>query len=263
MRRLLLLALVACHTPATPRAPGLACAPGRIGKVTVTGAPRSAIAPLAVLEGTLDEPERTTRIVALTEALLHREGYPRAKLAVARHTGCGVELAVTAALGPRFRIARIVFATADDLDPAVRRDAFAISLDSGRRIQTVGGDYDAGWLETSVRQLATAYKDRGWTNVEIGEVAVHEDDATGTVELTVPITPHDRFKIGELRAAPDDPVALAALATIGLRSGDWFDARAVELATDRMRRHVGHRVYLRTTPRDDHHVIDVELAVSR
>ena len=56
----LLTALAACHSGGIPqRSVALSCAPDRIGAVVVTGASRAELAPLTVLEGTLDDPART------------------------------------------------------------------------------------------------------------------------------------------------------------------------------------------------------------
>jgi len=90
-----------CHAPAAPRpAAHLRCAGDRIGRVAIEGAPVRAVAPLAVLAGTLDDPPRTERVRRLVIALLHATGYPRATIAVRRHAGCGTELDVLVRLGP-------------------------------------------------------------------------------------------------------------------------------------------------------------------
>ena len=102
----------------------------------MTGAPRSLVPGLVVVEGTLDDPERTARVVqAATEALQWR-GYARARIDVTREEGCFVDLRVAVTLGPHYRIARIAFATADDFPPAQRLAALEDSLGT---VNTVGG----------------------------------------------------------------------------------------------------------------------------
>src|SRR5207237_2718373 len=114
------------------------CWADRIGSVTVSGAPAAAVAQLAVLEGTLDEPARTDRIAQVALDALRGQGYSRATLAVTRTPGCFVDLHVAVTLGARYRIATIAFDTEDGF-PAGER--LAVIEDALGTVNTVGGVY--------------------------------------------------------------------------------------------------------------------------
>ncbi|HEX8112929.1 MAG TPA: hypothetical protein VF516_34595, partial [Kofleriaceae bacterium] len=86
--------------PDAPDAPAAPCSSHRVGQVTVIGAPASAVPQLAVLEGTLDDPERTERVARVAADGLRALGYADVSIAVARRPGCRINLAVTVALGP-------------------------------------------------------------------------------------------------------------------------------------------------------------------
>src|SRR5260221_5348010 len=92
-RCLSVLGLIACHPVVTPRPPVIAaCSIKAVDKVTVEGAQPWEIAPLAVLEGTLDDPPRADRIARVATELLQARGYSWARISVVRLKTCGVEL---------------------------------------------------------------------------------------------------------------------------------------------------------------------------
>src|SRR5262249_39912871 len=129
--------LASCRMPPGELTPVASpCASNRIGEVTVAGASREAVPQLAVLEGTLGDPERTDRIAEAATSGLRTAGYAKARLAITRRTGCRVALDVTVALGPRYRIADIAFET-DDAFPAA--DRLAAIEDALGTVNTVGG----------------------------------------------------------------------------------------------------------------------------
>ncbi|HTR54510.1 MAG TPA: M48 family metalloprotease, partial [Kofleriaceae bacterium] len=100
-RWLSLLAL-ACHAaPGGRTAIAPACSPGRVGSVVIEGASAGEVAPLAVLEGTLDDPARAARIADVATSLLHARGWSDARIALSRREGCGVELHVAVSRGER------------------------------------------------------------------------------------------------------------------------------------------------------------------
>jgi len=86
--------------------------------VTITGAPAYDVAPLAVLEGTLDDPARTERIANVAAALLRARGWRHARIAVERRSGCGTELAVAVDRGPHSAVEPLPEPDAYDLDDA-------------------------------------------------------------------------------------------------------------------------------------------------
>lgn len=251
MRWWVLLAFAACHTPPA-RAP-IACDIHRVTLVR-TSPPnaRGLLDPLTVLEGTYDDPERTGRLVALTEQMLHAQGYLDAKLAVARHAACGVELDVTGSLGPRYRIARLEFLTDDGFPDAQRRAIVATNLAT---VNAVGGTYREDLLGPRLAELIGTYQQRGWLKAQVGKPQVEYDHARGEISIRVPIDAGKRFKIGDVR--PHRPEGAAAVAALGLHTGDWFDVTALRIAIDRASRKVGRTVELSPSTISDRGVVDM------
>jgi hypothetical protein len=98
----LALTVLACHAAPTGRPPiAAACGPNRVGRVTIEHATAAEVAPLAVLEGTLDDPARTARIAEVAAKRLRARGWPDARVEVRRREGCGVELDVAVIRGVR------------------------------------------------------------------------------------------------------------------------------------------------------------------
>src|SRR5579872_541685 len=79
LRWLIWTLLAACRTAPVGlyarEAPAVPCSSHRVGQVTVTGAPASAVPQLAVLAGTIDDPERTERVARVTADALRAQGY--------------------------------------------------------------------------------------------------------------------------------------------------------------------------------------------
>lgn len=245
MRHVLLaLALGACHPAAAPREPlPLVCADDRVGKVTIEGGTRGDVPELAVLEGTLDDAERTDRIVNVSADLLHARGYSRAKVTVDRQQGCGVELVVHVDRGPRFRLAHIEFET-DDEFPAKTR--YAAIEDALGTVNAVGGSFVADRLGRALEGLKHQYEDAGWLDVEIERAEAYYDDASGNVSLTIPIRAGQRYKLGNVVARGGRRSTRAAVIdALGLKGGDWYDGRVVRQAIRRARREVGERIDVR------------------
>lgn len=238
------LVLAACHPGQAPREPlPLQCAADRVGKVVIEGGTRADIPELAVLEGTLDDPDRTDRIVKVSTDLLHARGYSRAQIAVQRQEGCGVELVVRVDRGPRFRLARITFET-DDAFPAKAR--YAAIEDALGTVNAVGGSFVADRLGRALEGLKHQYQDAGWLDVAIDRADATYDDSAGEVSLTVPIRAGDRYKLGSVVATGGRRSTRAAVIdALGLRGGDWYDGRAVRQAIRRARREVGERIEVR------------------
>lgn len=262
MRPYLLLALAACYPGATPERPPLAvaCAADRIGAVTVAGAPRAALAPLTVLEGTLDDPARTERITELALDGLYAAGYAKATLEVTRGTGCGVELHVVAVLGPKYRITSIVFDTDgdDELPPAHR---LAVIEDGLGTVNTVGGTYIAYRMKRALVELERRYADAGWLNARIEKPHV-DFGARGTVAITIPVHSGPRFTIGTIRAIGAGPSARAAvLDALGLREGAYYDSATVRAGVERAQRALDRRIQLHTEIAPERREIDVDAIV--
>lgn len=254
-----LAAVVSCRVAPEPYpAVAVPCAFHRIGQVVVTGAPREAVPQLAVLEGTLDDPERTARVAELAAANLVARGYPGAGVRVSRAAGCGVELRVAVDLGARYRIAEIAFATDDAFPRASRLAALEDALGT---VNTVGGVYIEDRMTRALAELERRYRDAGWLDARLGppRPAYRAD---GTVAITVPVTAGARFRIGSVKATGAGPrTRAAALQSLGLHAGDYYDGTAIRAAIDRARRMLARRVELRTNIADGATRIDLEAIV--
>jgi outer membrane protein assembly factor BamA len=256
----LVLALVtACRVPPGERAPLAGrCAFNRIGEVTVTGASRDAVPQLAVLEGTLDDPERTARTAASATAALRTAGFARARLAIARRVGCRVDLDVAVALGPRYRIASITFEPGDDFPAAERLAAIEDALGT---VNTIGGVYVEYRMARALVELERRYRDAGWLDARLGAPRATYD-ASGTVAVAIPVAAGQRFRIASVKAIGASPVARAAvLQTLGLRAGDYFDGPSIRTAIERARYKLARWVELRTSVAGDRPEIELEAIV--
>lgn len=251
--------LAACRAAPTGYAPvATPCAWNRVGEVTVTGAPRNAVPQLAVLEGTIDDPERTARIAQSATRALAARGYARAEIEVTRQANCGVDLTVAVTLGPRYRIAAITFET-DDEFPDV--DRLAVIEDALGTVNTIGGVYIEYRMKRALAELERRYRDAGWLAAKLGAPRTTYD-ASGTVAVEIPVTAGRRFRIGSVKAVGAGPRAReAVLESLGLHAGDYYNGPSVRLAIERTRHKLARRVELRTNVADDRPEIDLEAIV--
>jgi outer membrane protein assembly factor BamA len=249
--------LLGCRAaPAPYLAVPAECNVARIGRVVLDGASVADVAPLAVLEGTFDDPARTARITAVATEMLHVRGYPRAKITVTRQTGCGIELHVAVERGPRFQIETLAF-EAHDAFPADER-AVAVE-DALGTVNAVGGAYVADRMQRGLAELARRYHDAGWIDAIIGEARATYDDTRGTVTVVVPIHAGARYRIGSVVAHGGAPEVRAAVVdALGLRGGEWYDATAVKHGIDRARRTLDRRIELRVQVSSDRRAIDID-----
>jgi len=263
LRYLLALALgfrllVGCGRAPAPRAPiATTCAANRIGQVIVEGAPRSALAPLTVLEGTLDDRPRIARIARIAAEGLHARGFLRAEIAISREASCGTDLVAEVTLGPRFRITRIEFETEDRFPPATR---LALIEDALGTVNTVGGIYAEDRLERALRELRRRYADAGWLDARISPPRATYDDA-GSVTVTIPIRSGPRFTIGSVRAIGGGKANREVLAALGLREGAYYDKTLVRAGIARARRRLDRWIQVRVEVAADRTEIDVEAIV--
>lgn len=250
--RLALVLLAACHGAVAPRAPvEPACQDDRIGKVAITGATAEDVAPLAVLEGALDDEARTARTVAVATDFLRARGYPKAAITVARQRGCGVELAVTVDRGPHYTIAAIDVTADGALPPG--GDARAALEDSLGNVNAVGGAYVADRMTRAVDALVERYQDAGWLDADADPPRATWDHAGHTVRIAIALHPGRRYRIGKLVARPQ------VIEALGLRGGDWFDAGTLRTALDRARRQLARRMRVTLSVAADRGAIDVEV----
>ena len=231
------------------------CVFNRVGEVTVTGAPRDAVPQLTVLEGTLDDPERTARLAEVATGALHARGYARAALAITRRTGCGVGLDVAVRLGPRYRIAAIAFDTDDAFPDA---DRLAVIEDALGTVNTIGGVYIEYRMRRALAELERRYRDAGWLQARLGAPRASYDPR-GTVAIAIPVTAGHRFRIGSVKAVGAGAGAReAVLQTLGIHAGDYYNGPSLRSAIERARHKLARWVELRTNVADGRPEIDVE-----
>jgi outer membrane protein assembly factor BamA len=259
-RRLLSVCLcaAACRHPAATYAPiQPVCTGARVGRVLVDGGSRDDVPQLVVLEGTLDNPERTERIAAVSTELLRGRGYPRADVRVTRRQGCGVELVVAVAKGPRFVIGSIDFATTDSFPATARLAAIEDALGT---INAVGGAYVPDRLGRALEQLTRRYHEAGWLEAEIDPPQASYDDERGEVNVTIAVRPGRRFKIGNVSARGGRRTTRAAvIEALGLRGGQYYDAARLREGIVRARREIDDRLQMRMQIASDR--IDLEAIV--
>ena len=251
VRALAFCLLAACRGGIAPREPVAAtCEPARIGAVRITGATAREVAPLAVLEGTLDDADRTARTTAVATDLLHVHGYPRATIRVTREAGCGVELAVAVDKGPRYAIAAIDIASDAELPPGEPKVALEDALGT---VNAIGGAYVADRMTKALTALVDRYRDAGW--LDAGADAPHAtwDRASHTVRVAVQLHPGQRYRIGTVSAKP------SVIAALGLRGGEWFDADTLKTALARARRQLARRLNVRLSVAAERAAIDLEI----
>jgi outer membrane protein assembly factor BamA len=259
---LLCICAAACRSPrATPTLyPALAptCNAARVGNVVVEGGAVSDVPQLAVLAGTLDNPERTDRIAAVSAELLRDRGFPRAAVTIARRTNCGVELVVTVAKGPKFRIGSIKFEADDGFPAKTRLRAIEDSLGT---VNSIGGAYVSGRLVRALDQLRRRYQEAGWLNAEIDLPEATFDDRIGEVHLRIAVRAGQRFRIGHVRVSGGPHRTRAAvIEALGLRGGQWYDASRLREGIVRARREIDDRIEMRMQVEDDGR-IDLEAVV--
>jgi len=232
------------------------CSPERIGRVSVHGAAISDVAPLAVLEGTFDDRDRTDRIAEVATELLHVRGYPNARIEISRAQGCGIELDIGVALGARYKITQLAFQT-DDAFPEVERvEALEDALGT---VNTLGGSFVEDRMLRALQTLERRYHESGWIDATVGKPVATFDKGRGSVSIVVPIEAGPRYRIGEIHAqGASRSDRQAVVAALGLRNGDWYDATQLRTGIDRARRRLDRRIELRIEVGNDHSTIDIE-----
>lgn len=250
--------LIGCHRLVDPRPPiAKVCAANRIGEVIVEGAPRRALAPLVVLEGTLDDRSRVERIAKVAAEGLRARGYLEAEISISREAGCGTDLVAEVALGPKVRIARIAFDTDDEFPAATR---LALIEDALGTVNTVGGIYVEERLRRALRELRKRYADAGWLDAKISAPRTTLAD-DGTLTVTVPIDSGPRFKIGTVRAVGGGKANREVISALGLREGEYYDKSLVRAGIARARKQLDRPIQVRVEFAEGRTEVDVEAIV--
>jgi outer membrane protein assembly factor BamA len=255
---LVCLCVAACRHPQATYPPiAAACSDDRVGSVIVDGGSRDDVPQLAVLAGTLDNPERTERIAAVSTELLRGRGYPRAAVRVSRRRGCGVELVVTVAKGPKFVIGSIAFATNDGFAADARLAAIEDALGT---VNSVGGAYVPERLTRALEQLTRRYHELGWLEAEIDPPQATFDETTGKVAVSIAVRAGPRFKIGNVSARGGRRMTRAAvIEALGLRGGQYYNAARLREGIVRARREIDDRLQMKMQIAADR--IDLEAIV--
>jgi outer membrane protein assembly factor BamA len=244
----------AAHTPISAR-----CTADRVGTVHVEGADRALVPGLAVLEGTLIDPERTERITQAAEEALRYSGYARARVAVSTEQVCFTDLNVIVDLGPKYQIARIDFQT-DDEFPAKER--LAALEDELGRVNTIGGIHIDYRLRRALKDLQERYRDAGWLDARIGTPEATYDDGDALVSLSIPVEAGERYRIGAITAhGGNSGVRQTILEEIGIEEGAWYDGPTIRRGLERARKLTKRKVVLREVDAEAG-VIELEAVVA-
>lgn len=263
MRALLLVLIAAgCHGRPGPAPVATRCAADRIGAVVVDGAPRASLAPLTVLEGTLDDPARTGRVAQLALDGLRAQGHAKAELVVERADGaCGIELRAIATLGPKYTIATIAFDTGDDDDGLTEAQRLAVLEDGLGTVNTIGGTYIAYRLTRALKELKKRYVDAGWVDATIGTPRARFD-GRGKVSLEIPVHAGPRFTLGTIRAIGAGAEAReTVLDAMGLVEGTYYDRAVVRAGVERAQRVLDRKIQLRVNVAPERSEIDLDAIV--
>jgi outer membrane protein assembly factor BamA len=255
-----LFGLIACHSQIAARPPVLeTCSRKAVERVTVEGAQAWEVAPLAVLEGTLDDPPRAERVTQVASELLQARGYPWAQIRLVRIKTCGVEIVALVDRGPRFKISKIDFDADDALPPVEHQAAVEDALGT---VNAIGGAYVADRMERALDALVHHYHDMGWVEATIDPPVASYDDQRGEVSIKVSVHPGQRFKIGSVVAVGGQPATRdAVIGAIGFYGGEWYDASALRAGVARARREIDHKIQMNLQIAHDRNVVDVEAVV--
>ena len=155
----------------------------------VVGADAPELRRLRWFAGTPYEPVRVMRVAREIEAGFVRDGYMDATVAVKRSRG--FDLCVKAYRGPKVHVGSFVFRGAKQVTQATLLGAL-----HGKGVNRPGGTYDAAALADDQLWLANEYYERGLIEVKIGAPKVERYG--DRVDVTVPVTEGDVFRIGEM-----------------------------------------------------------------
>jgi outer membrane protein assembly factor BamA len=255
-----LLGLIGCAAMPSPRTPVVtSCSLKAVDQVTIEGVEPWEVAPLAVLDGTLDDPPRTERIAKVAAEQLQARGYPWARIEVERIRHCGIEIHAKVQRGPKFKIARIEFDSDDALPLAERLAAVEDALGT---VNAVGGAYVATRMQLALDALVHRYHDMGWIEAQIDPPIAVYDEGRGDVAVKIAIHAGQRFKIRNVVAIGGVPATRAAVIdALGFYGGEWYDATALHEGIARARREIDHKIQMNLQVARENRTVDVEAVV--
>lgn len=194
---------------------------------SVVGAETLELRRLRWLAGTPYEPVRVLRVAREIEAGFVRDGYMDASVAVKRSRG--FDLCVRAYRGPHVTVGKVVFRGAKQVTQATLLGAL-----HGKGVNRPGGTFDPQALDDDTPWLANEYYERGLIEVKIGSPKVERYG--NRVDVTVPVTEGEVFRIGELsglvvpaKIHRGDVFVRSKLTAAMQELGDQLDAQVVPI----------------------------------
>lgn len=132
-----------------------------------------------------------------------------------------VTVILAATPGPRYRLGAIRF----DAPPAVPADLIA-----GAFAPSTGEPIVAERMLAAEANIAVVLPEQGYPFVQIGQRDILLDEAAGTGDYTLPVTPGPRSRFGAIASLGDPPVFDPGhIATIArFHEGDLYDSRKVD-----------------------------------
>ena len=198
-------------------------------RVEITGATRTQLATLVVLEGTLHDQARLGRLTGGTQQWLRTHGYPRAVLAGESFPTCeGVVVRIDAKLGDHFTLSRIAVTGS-----AVPAPPLMFEHDLGK-MNVVGGELDESAFTDDLETLVRRHRDIGYLDANLVPPVVHFDDQHRLVTADARIEPGVRFKVAITIQGGTPAQRALAEAVYGPLRGTWFDREAESHAWQRL-----------------------------
>ena len=198
------------------------------------------------------------RVSRILRDMLAEKGYPNASVRpVVKALPGGPKLvSVTFAMseGPRTSIRDVTFVGNREIADALLLSA----LKSNRpehlfSFATSRGRYDPNQVEENAARIEDYYRDRGYVEArvsapEVRRIDTSPDGATEWVQLRIPITEGQRYRLGTLSFEGNTIVPSAALRRLfDVDTGDWFSQRLIREAFDKAREVYGAAGYIEFT----------------
>jgi outer membrane protein insertion porin family len=139
---------------------------------------------------------------------------------------------------------------------------------------TGGGRYNETKFADDAQNIEDYYRDRGYVTARVGRPELRRlddssDGATRWVQLRIPITEGEQYKIGDVAFEGNQIVGAEALASVfDLKSGEWYRQSGVRKGLEEAREIYGAAGHMEFTgfpdlrPRDNSNIVDVTMRLS-
>ena len=123
---------------------------------------------------------------------------------------------------------------------------------------TGAGTYKEGKFEDDADKVLQYYRERGYVKAQVGQpqLKVLEDDKDGKtryVELEIPVSEGQRYKVGKIDFTGNNVVKTEGLRPLfKLQEGDWFDEKAIRKGFEKARELYGSAGYFEFTGGPDY-----------